>query len=160
MTTLKPLLMATTTWWTFWIYHSPPSGLIESTPTWRWGTKKELLQPGNQESDQTEVLSVCLCPPFRLKTGLGWWGMWFCTAVSGMICTLVSRTASLETQMSTTTGTEKEKSGCLVVDKFSWLVDSLTLPLSQGNSIKAARRWRQAGWNLNFIYIPTLETSH
>lgn len=58
---------------------------------------------------------VCLCLLFRLKTGLGWWGMWFCTAVSGMTCTLASRTASVETQMFTTTGAGKGKVVCSYV---------------------------------------------
>lgn len=33
MTASNPLLMATTTWWTFWICRSPPRGPTESTPT-------------------------------------------------------------------------------------------------------------------------------
>lgn len=86
------------------------SYLLHSITNWHWlhyFTKSLLWYDRSQEHHQT--FAVCLCLLFRLKTGLGWWGMWFCTAVSGMTCTLASRTASVETQMSTTTGAEKRK---------------------------------------------------
>lgn len=129
--TLKLSLMAMTTWWTSWIYRFLPSGPAESTPTWRWGVLTSLIDlidwidwflhftksfpHGATETGKITKLLLFVCV-FRLKTGLGWWGMWFCMAVSGMICTLASRTASVETQMFTTTGAEKGSVVCLDVN--------------------------------------------
>ncbi len=43
MTTSNPSPMAMTTWWTFWICHSPPRGLTESTPMCRWAPLQSIL---------------------------------------------------------------------------------------------------------------------